>query len=101
MTKYAKYASWLAQVLVCIAAAIAFAKYAKTGDATYSALLAICLNALVAMVMKERWDKLSELVVRISDREHALAQSVNSLAAEQLDCKERVDKLTKTLNGDE
>lgn len=41
------------------------------------------------------------MVVRISDREHALAQSVSILAAEQLDCKERVDKLTKTLKGDE
>lgn len=101
MNKYARYAMWLSQLLVVIAAAIALAKYAKTGDATYSALLAICLNALVAMFMKERWDKLSEWVVRISDREHALAQSVSSLAAEQLDCKERVDKLTKTLNGDE
>lgn len=30
-----------------------------------------------------------------------LAQSVSSLAAEQLDCKERVDNLVKTLNGDE
>jgi len=101
MNKYARYAMWLSQLLVVIAAAIAFAKYAKTGDATYSALLAICLNALVAMSMKERWDKLSEWVVRISDREHALAQSVSSLAAEQLDCKERVDNLIKTLNGDE
>lgn len=101
MNKYVRYAMWLAQVLVCIAATITFAKYAKTGDATYSAFLAICLNALVAMFMKERWDKLSEWVVRISDREHALAQSVSSLAAEQLDCKERVDKLTKTLSGDE
>lgn len=101
MNKYVRYAMWLSQLLVVIAAAISFAKYAKTGDATYSALLAICLNALVAMFMKERWDKLSEWVVRISDREHALAQSVSSLAAEQLDCKERVDKLTKKLNGDE
>lgn len=101
MNKYVRYAMWLSQLLVVIAAAIFFAKYAKTGDATYSALLAICLNALVAMFMKERWDKLSEWVVRISDREHALAQSVSSLAAEQLDCKERVDKLTKKLNGDE
>lgn len=101
MNKYVRYAMWLAQLLVVIAAAIAFAKYAKTGDATHSALLAICLNALVAMFTKERWDKLSEWVVRISDREHALAQSINSLAAEQLDCKERVDKLTKTLKGDE
>ena len=100
MSKYAKYASWLAQVLVCIAAAIAFAKYAKTGDATYSAFLAICLNALMAMSMKERWDKLSEWVVRISDREHALAQSVSSLAAEQLDCKERVDALAKKMDGE-
>lgn len=53
MNKYARYANWLAQVLVIIAAAVAFAKYAETGDATYSALLAICLNALVAMFMKE------------------------------------------------
>ena len=101
MNKYARYAIWLSQLLVVIAATIAFAKYAKTGDATYSALLAICLNALVAMFMKERWDKLSEWVVRISDREHALAQSISSLAAEQLDCRERVDNLIKTLNGDE
>lgn len=101
MNKYVRYAMWLSQLLAVIAAAISFAKYAKTGDAAYSAFLAICLNALVVMSMKERWDKLSECVVRISDREHALAQSVSSLAAEQLDCKERVDNLINTLNGDE
>ena len=101
MNKYVRYAMWLSQLLVVIAAAISFAKYAKTGAATYLAFLAICLNALVAMSMKERWNKLSEWVVRISDREHALAKSVSSLAAEQLECKERVDNLIKTLNGDE
>lgn len=101
MSKYAKYLMWLAQVLACIAVVIAYVKYVKTGDAAYSALLATCMTALVAMCAKERWDKLSEWVVRISDREHALAQSVSSLAAEQLDCKERVDNLIKTLNGDE
>lgn len=101
MSKYVRYAMWLAQVLVCIAAVIAYVMYVKTGDAAYSALLATCMTALVAMCAKERWDKLSEWVVRISYREHALAQSVSILAAEQLDCKERVDKLTKTLNGDE
>lgn len=101
MSKYAKYLMWLAQVLACIAVVIAYVKYVKTGDAAYLALLATCMTALVAMCAKERWDKLSEWVVRISDREHALAQSVSSLAAEQLDCKERVDNLIKTLNGDE
>lgn len=101
MSKYVRYAMWLAQVLVCIAAVIAYVMYVKTGDAAYSALLATCMTALVAMCAKERWDKLSEWVVRISDREYALAQSVSSLAAEQLDCKERVDNLIKTLNGDE
>lgn len=101
MSKYAKYSMWLAQVLVCIAAVIAYIKYVMTGDAAYLTFLTICMTALVAMCAKERWDKLSEWVVRISDREHALAQSVSSLAAEQLDCKERVDNLTKTLNGDE
>lgn len=101
MNKYVRYAMWLAQVLVGIAIVIAYVKYVMTGDAAYSAIMATCMTALVAMCAKERWDKLSEWVVRISDREHALAQSVSSLAAEQLDCKERVDKLTKTLNGDE
>lgn len=101
MSKYAKHASWLAQVLVCIAAVIAYVMYVKTGDAAYLTFLTICMTALVAMCAKERWDKMSEWVVRISDREHALAQSVSSLAAEQLDCKERVDNLIKTLNGDE
>lgn len=101
MNKYVRYAMWLAQVLVCIAAVIAYIKYVMTGDAAYLTLLATCMTALVAICAKERWDKLSEWVVRISDREHALAQSVNSLAAEQLDCKERVDKLAKMLNGDE
>lgn len=101
MNKYVRYAMWLAQVLVCIAAVIIYIKYVMTGDAAYSASLAICMTALVAMCAKERWDKLSEWVVRISDREHALAQSVSSLVAEQLDCKKRVDNLIKTLNGDE
>lgn len=101
MNKYVRYANWLAQLLMVIAAAIAFAKYAKTGDAAYLAFLAICLNALTVMIVKERWDKLSEWTVRISDREHALAQIVHSIAAEQLDCKKRVDNLIKTLNGDE
>ena len=100
MNKYVRYANWLAQVLVIIAAVIAFTKYAKTGDAAYSAFLAICLNVLTVMVVKERWDKLSEWTVRISDREHALAQTVHSIAAEQLDCKERVDALAKKMDGE-
>lgn len=101
MNKYVRYAMWLAQVLVCIAAVIAYIKYVMTGDAAYLAMMATCMTALVAMCAKERWDRLSEWMVRISDRERALAQSVSSLAAEQLDCKERVDNLIKTLNGDD
>lgn len=100
MNKYVRYAMWLAQVLVCIAAVITYVKYVMTGDAAYSASLAICMTALVAICAKERWDKLSEWVVRISDREHALAPSVSSLAAEQLDCKERVDALAKKMDGE-
>lgn len=100
MNKYVRYAMWLAQVLVCIAAVIAYIKYVMTGDAAYLAMMATCMTALVAMCAKERWDKLSEWVVRISDREHALAQSVSNLAAEQLDCKERVDALAKKMDGE-
>lgn len=45
MNKYVRYAMWLAQMLVCIAAVIAYIKYVMTGDAAYSALLATCMTA--------------------------------------------------------
>lgn len=100
MNKYVRYVNWLAQVLVGIAAVIAYVKYVMTGDAAYSAMMATCMTALVAMYAKERVDNLREYVVRISDRERCLAQSVSSLAAEQLDCKERVDALAKKMDGE-
>lgn len=108
MSKYAKYASWLAKAIIAVAAVASAVLYFKTLDDMYLAKFGANVAVLLAFIvddemleLKERWDKLSEWVVRISDRERALAQSVSSLAAEQLDCKERVDNLIKTLNGDE
>lgn len=108
MNKYARYASWLAKAIIAISAAINAVLYFKTLDnmylakfGAYGAVLLVFIVDDEMLELKERCDKLSEWVVRISDREHALAQSVSSLAAEQLDCKERVDNLIKTLNGDE
>mgnify|MGYP001779296649 CR=1 FL=1 len=101
MNKYVRYAMWLAQVLVCIVAVIYFAKYAQTGDVTYSAGMAICLNALVAMLAKERLDDLSARIEIIESKQRRFMSFETAIAAEQLDCKERVDNLIKTLNGDE
>lgn len=108
MSKYAKYASWLAKAIIAVAAVASAVLYFKTFEDVHLAMFGAYSAVLLAFLvddeiteLKERFDKLSEWVVRISDREHALAQSVSSLAAEQLDCKERVDSLIKTLNGDE
>ena len=101
MSKYAKYSIWLAKAIVVFTAVLSFMKFFVTYDDVYVAMFAANASVFMCFVLCDRLKELSEWVVRISDREHALAQSVSSLAAEQLDCKERVDNLIKTLNGDE
>lgn len=101
MSKYVRYIMWLAKAIIAVAAVVAFVKYFVTNENVYVATFAAYTAVFMCFVLCDRLKELSAWVVRISDREHALAQSVSSLAAEQLDCKERVDNLIKTLNGDE
>lgn len=82
MTKYAKYASWLAKAIIAVAAVANFVMYFKTLENVYSAMFGSSVALLLALIAM---DELMELKKRI----------------EIIDCKERVDKLTKTLNGDE
>lgn len=99
MSKYAKYSIWLAKTIIAVVAVVVFVKYVVTNENVYIATIAAYTAVFMCFVLCDRLKELSEWVVRVSDREHALAQSVSSLAAEQLDCKECVDKLTNKLNG--
>lgn len=81
MSKYAKYASWLAKAIIDVAAVANFVMYFKTLENVYSSMFGSSVALLLALVAM---DELLELKKRI----------------EIIENKHRVDKLTKTLNGD-
>ena len=82
MSKYAKYASWLAKAIIAVAAVANVVLYFKTLENVYSAMFGSSVALLLAL---DAMDELLKLKKRI----------------ETIESKQRVDKLTKTINGDE
>lgn len=82
MSKYAKYASWLAKAIIAVAAVANFVMYFKTLENVYSAMFGSSVALLLAL---SAMDEMMELKKRI----------------EIIESKQREDNLTKTLNGDE
>ena len=58
MSKYAKYASWLAKAIIAVAAVANFAMYFKTLENVYSAMFVSSVALLLALVAM---DKLMEM----------------------------------------
>lgn len=56
---------------------------------------------LSAFITADEVVKLKERIEIIESKQRWFMSFETAIAAEQLDCKERVDKLAKTLNGDE
>ena len=82
MTKYAKYASWLAKTIIAVAAVANVVLYFTTYEDVRLAMFGSSVALLLAL---DAMDELLNLKKRI-----ALIES-----------KQREDNLTKTLNGDE
>ena len=82
MTKYAKYASWLAKAIIAVAAVANVALYFKTLENVYSAMFGSSVSLLLAL---DAMDELLNLKKRIS----------------LIESKQREDNLTNTLSGDE
>ena len=82
MSKYAKCASWLAKAILAVAAVANVVLYFKTLENVYSAMFGSSVALLLALVAM---DELLKLKKRI----------------EIIESNQRVDNLTKTLNGDE
>ena len=82
MSKYAKYASWLAKAIIAVAAVANFVMYFKTFENVYSAMFGSSVALLLALVAMDEMMKLKKRI-------------------EIIENKQRVDNLTKTLNGDE
>lgn len=82
MSKYAKYASWLAKAIIAVAAVANVVLYFKTLENVYSAMFGSDVSLLLALFAM---DELLNLKKRIS----------------LIESKQRVDKLINTLSGDE
>lgn len=101
MSKYAKYSIWLAKAIVAIAATIAFVKSFMTGEDVYAAMFAADVVMFITVVINERMLELKKRIEIIESKQRGFMSFETAIYAEQLDCKERVDNLIKTLNGDE
>ena len=115
MSKYAKYSIWLAKAIIAIAAAIAFVKFFMTGEDVYAAMFAADVAVFITVVINEGMLELKRRIVVINEGMLELKRRIEIIESkqrgfvsfmkvtyfEQLDCKERVDNLIKTLNGDE
>lgn len=101
MSKYAKYSIWLAKAIVAIAAAIAFVKFFMTYEDVYAAMFAADVAVFITVVINERMLELKKRIEIIESKQRGFVSYMKVIYSEQLDCKERVDNLIKTLNGDE
>lgn len=101
MSKYAKYSIWLAKAIIAIAAAIAFVKFFMTGEDVYAAMFAADVAVFITVVINKRMFELKRRIEIIESKQRGFVSYMKVTYAEQLDCKERVDNLIKTLNGDE
>lgn len=82
MSKYAKYASWLAKAIIAVAAVASAVLYFKTLEDVHLAMFCSDVAMLAAFTTA---DEVMDLKKRI----------------EIIESKQREDNLTKTLNGDE
>ena len=101
MTKYAKYASWLAKAIIAVAAVASAVLYFKTFDDVHLAMFGADVAMLAAFATDDEVMELKKRIEIIESKQRGFMSFEKAIFAEQLDCKERVDKLTNTLNGDE
>lgn len=99
MNKYVRYIMWLAKTIIAVAAVVAFVKYFVTNENVYVATFAAYTAVFMCFVLCDRLKELSERVTIIDRRQNGFMTFEKVIYEEQLDCKERVDKLTNKLNG--
>ena len=101
MNKYVRYAMWLAKTIIAVAAVVAFVKYFVTNENVYVATFAAYTAVFMCFMLCDRLKELSERVAIIDRRQNWFMTFEKVIYTEQLDCKERVDKLADKLNGGE
>lgn len=100
MSKYAKYASWLAKAIIAVAAVASAVLYFTTYEDVRLAMFGADVAMLACFIESDEVAMLKKRIELIESKQRVFMSLATTTYAEQLECKERVDKLTKTLNGD-
>lgn len=101
MSKYAKYASCLAKAIIAVAAVANAVLYFTTFNDVRLAMFGADVAMLACFIEADEAAMLKRRIEIIESKQRGFMSFETAIAAEQLDCKERVDNLIKTLNGDE
>lgn len=101
MSKYAKYALWLAKAIIAVAAFTNAVLYFTTYEDVRLAMFGADVAMLLVLFVDDEMLKLKRRIKIIESKQRGFVSFMNVTYSEQLDCKERVDNLIKTLNGDE
>lgn len=101
MSKYAKYALWLAKAIIAVAAFTNAVLYFMTYEDVRLAMFGADVAMLACFIEADEVAMLKKRIEIIESKQRGFMSFETAIAAEQLDCKERVDNLIKTLNGDE
>lgn len=101
MSKYAKCALCLAKAIIAVAAFTNAVSYFTTYEDVRLAMLGADVAMLACLIEADEVAMLKRRIEIIECRQRGFMTFEKVIYAEQLDCNERVDKLTKTLNGDE
>lgn len=99
MNKYVRYVTWLAKAIIAVAAVIAFVKFFMTSEDVYAALFAADVAVFITVVINERMLELKRRIEIIESKQRGFVSCMKVIYSEQLDCKERVDALAKTMDG--
>lgn len=101
MSKYAKYASWLAKAIIAVAAFTNAVLYFTTFEDVRLAMFGADVAVLACFIEADEVAMLKRRIEIIESKQRGFVSYMKVTYAEQLDCKERVDNLIKTLSGDE
>lgn len=101
MNKYVRYAMWLAKAIIAVAAFTNAVMYFTTYEDVRLAMFGADVAMLACFIEADEVAMLKRRIEIIESKQRGFVSFETAIAAEQLDCKERVDNLIKTLNGDE
>lgn len=101
MSKYAKYSIWLAKAIIAIAAFTNAVMYFTTYEDVRLAMFGADVAMLACFIEADEVAMLKKRIEIIESKQRGFMSFETAIAAEQFDCKERVDNLIKTFNGDE